>query len=61
MRIAMIVNQFPALSETFVLSQITGLIDRGHSVDIFASQPRAEGTVHQDVLDYGLLERTTYY
>jgi colanic acid/amylovoran biosynthesis glycosyltransferase len=61
MKIAFIVNRFPALSETFVLSQITALIDRGHQVEIFADQPRNEGTVHQDVIDYGLLARTTYY
>ncbi len=61
MKIAMIVNQFPTLSETFILSQITGLIDRGHTVDIFADQPRKDPTVHQDVISYGLAARTTYY
>jgi colanic acid/amylovoran biosynthesis glycosyltransferase len=60
-RIACIVNRFPRLSETFVLNQITGLIDRGHSVEIFASEPCGDPTVHQDVLDYGLVERTAYY
>lgn len=61
MKIAFIVNRFPRLSETFVLNQITGLIDRGHTVDIFADQPSGEPTVHQDVADYRLLERTAYY
>ncbi len=37
MKIAFIVNDFPLLSETFILNQITGLIDRGHHVDIFAT------------------------
>lgn len=36
MRIAFIVVSFPAVSETFVLNQITGLIDLGHTVEIFA-------------------------
>lgn len=61
MKIAFIVNRFPALSETFILNQITGLIDRGHSVDIFADQPRDDGKVHQDVVNYRLMERTLYY
>ncbi len=58
MRIAFIVNQFPALSQTFVLNQITGLIDRGHEVDIYAEQRGDETKVHPDVLKYGLLDRT---
>jgi colanic acid/amylovoran biosynthesis glycosyltransferase len=61
MKIAMLVNQFPTLSETFILSQITGLIDRGHSVHIFADQPRKDPTVHQDVTSYGLMQHVSYY
>ncbi|BAZ46575.1 glycosyl transferase, group 1 family protein [Chondrocystis sp. NIES-4102] len=38
MRIAFIVDQFPTLSETFILNQITGLIDRGHEVDIYCDR-----------------------
>jgi hypothetical protein len=34
MKIAFIVGTFPSLSETFILNQITGLIDRGHEVHI---------------------------
>ena len=36
MKIAFVVQGFPHLSETFILNQITGLLDRGHAVDIFA-------------------------
>ncbi len=61
MRIAFLLSRFPCISETFVLNQITGLIDRGHEVAIFAEAPAAEATVHQDVLAYGLLGRTRYY
>ena len=61
MKIAFIVNLFPAFSETFILNQITALIDRGHDVDIFAySNPNHE-VVHGDVDAYGLMERTHYY
>lgn len=57
MRIAFIVNVFPLLSETFVLNQITGLIDRGHEVHIHAHHPGAQGKIHADVEKYKLLQR----
>jgi colanic acid/amylovoran biosynthesis glycosyltransferase len=60
MKIAFIVNQFPALSETFILNQITGLLDRGHEVDIYAHSPRNDPGVHADVEEYDLLKRTYY-
>jgi colanic acid/amylovoran/stewartan biosynthesis glycosyltransferase WcaL/AmsK/CpsK len=57
MKIAFIVNEFPVLSETFILSQITGLLDRGHEVDIYAHRPRNDPVVHKDVEKYNLLNR----
>jgi hypothetical protein len=38
MRIAFIVDSFPAVSETFILAQIVGLFQRGHEVDIVADR-----------------------
>ncbi len=58
MRIAFIVGRFPVLSETFILNQITGLIDRGHEVDIYANHWGDRENVHPDVLKYNLLEKT---
>jgi len=54
LKIAFIVEQFPTLSETFTLNQITGLIDLGHDVDINAANYSDGETseVHQDVLAY---------
>ncbi len=60
MKIAFIVGSFPALSETFILNQITGLIDRGHEVYIFAKNPRKESKVHPDIEKYQILEKTYY-
>jgi len=60
MKIAFIVDKFPVLSETFILNQITGLIDSGHEVDIYAIRPVDKSKVHPDVEKYQLLERTHY-
>src|SRR5581483_885169 len=38
-RIAVVVAYFPSVSQTFVLNQITGLLDRGHEVDVYAVAP----------------------
>jgi colanic acid/amylovoran biosynthesis glycosyltransferase len=61
MKIAFIVDQFPKLSETFILNQITGLIDMGHEVDIFAASNPDEHKVHRGVKEYQLLARTYYF
>lgn len=62
MRIAVVVTSFPSLSQTFVLGQITGLIDRGHEVDIYSasSEPEVGGAEHGVVKEYGLVGRTRY-
>jgi colanic acid/amylovoran biosynthesis glycosyltransferase len=60
MKVAFIVNSFPILSETFIVNQATGLLDRGHEVDIYADQLGDTSKVHPDVTKYKLLERTHY-
>ena len=60
MRIAFIVGRFPSLSQTFVLRQITGLLDRGHDVEVFAHSPGKDPITHSDIEKYGLLKRTIY-
>jgi colanic acid/amylovoran biosynthesis glycosyltransferase len=60
MKIAFMVSIFPALSETFILNQIIGLIDRGYDVKIFANQPGDFPKTHADVSKRRLQERTYY-
>jgi len=60
MKIAFIVNVFPALSETFILNQITGLIDLGHEVDIYSRWTPSKSKVHADVEKYKLCASTYY-
>lgn len=60
MRIAVVVGEFPSLSETFILNQITGLVDLGHDVDVFAAHTPAPAKVHPVVDEYGLRAVTHY-
>lgn len=60
MRIAFLLRSFPVLSETFILNQITGLLDRGHDVDIFALGREPSEATHDDLCAHRLLQRTYY-
>jgi colanic acid/amylovoran biosynthesis glycosyltransferase len=61
LRIAIFVGAFPLVSETFIVRQITGLIDSGHEVHIFSEARPADGfPVHEEVARYHLLDRTSY-
>jgi len=46
MKITFIVGDFPSISESFILNQITGLIGRGHDVEIFAITNPKNKKVH---------------
>ena len=61
MKIAFIVDSFPSLSETFILNQISGLIDLGHNVEIFSGSRPSESKFHPEVQQYHLLKQTNYY
>ncbi len=61
MRIAFVVTKFPVLvSETAILNQVTGLLDRGHEVHLLAERPGNLSTLHPQIEAYGLLDRTFY-
>ena len=58
----MFVSTFPSLSQTFVIDQIRGLLERGHDVDIFSlTGAAAESTVRHADFDQLGLERRTYH
>lgn len=62
LNIAFIVNDFPCISETFILNQIVGLLELGHGVDIFAHGMNGDDQKrHTAVSKYGLLKRTRYF
>jgi len=57
MKIAFFVHSFPEISETFILRQVIGLLDRGHDVRIFAHTTASDGPAHESVATYGLRDR----
>lgn len=60
MKIAFIVDEFPSLSQTFVLNQIIGLINFGHDVHVFAEKAGSDIKIHDKYKKYDLLKRTCY-
>lgn len=60
MRVAFLLGHFPLLSQTFILDQITGLIDMGVDLDIYAIEPDVPMPVHSDYDHYNIHERTIY-
>ena len=61
MKVAFVLNEFPILSETFILNQITGLIEHGIEVDIYANNQSHQPQVHSDVIKYNLINVTNYF
>jgi len=61
MKIAFIVSGFPTLSETFILNQITGLLDMGFDVEIFAQFNPKQEKIHFDIEKYQLMKRVHYF
>lgn len=60
MKVAYVVSGFPKLSESFVLNEITGLLDRGHDVRVLSYTRPTDAKVHEAVARYGLPARTRY-
>ena len=61
MKIAFVLGYFPSITLTFIHNQITGLIDLGHDVHIFALKSEGTGLSHDTGEKYRLLEKTTYF
>ena len=53
-------NRFPLPSETFVIDQICGLLDRGIEIEIISLIKGDYKNLHEKVIEYGLDKKTTY-
>lgn len=60
MKIAYLLPVFPVISETFILRQITGIIDLGHEVHIYAWAHSKKQAIHSEFEKFEL-EKRTYY
>lgn len=59
LKILFVINQFPKFLQQFILNQITGMIDLGHEVHIYANS-KYDKNIPEAVLRYNLLEKTTF-
>ena len=57
MRIGYFVDSFPLVSETFVLAQVVGMIERGHEVTIFANKIVDQGVTHPVLERHNLMDK----
>lgn len=58
-KVAFLLNEFPTLTETFILNQIVFLIRRGVDVRIFAMYPGDFSRLHSQYRGFGLEEKLT--
>jgi len=59
-RIVIIEDSFPVISETFILDQISGLMDRGLAIENWSLHYLEQQVRHSKVHDFGLVEKTRY-
>lgn len=61
MKIGYLLDSFPSITLTFVLNEITGLIDDGRSVELISlRQPNKGGIVHDQYLKYDADKKIFY-
>lgn len=53
--------RFPVLSETFIVDEIAGLLDRGVDVDVQAMAAGERAEAHPLVDEYGMIDRTHFW
>lgn len=58
MKILYVVNQFPKISESFVINELYELDNRGHDIAVFAKKKPNEGFVHTEIQQ---MDVTVYY
>jgi colanic acid/amylovoran biosynthesis glycosyltransferase len=60
MKILMVVACFPKIHDICMLNQMTGLIDRGHDVHIYALSKGDFVHMQEDVVAYNLIKKTIF-
>lgn len=60
LKILMVVGKFPLLSETFIINQIMGLLDRGHDVYVYSPEKPVTPVLNKDVHTYAIMNRAYF-
>ncbi|MCC9137339.1 glycosyltransferase [Pontibacter silvestris] len=60
MKVAVLVDEFPLISETFILNHIVGLKNIGYTVHVFPTHKAKQGAFHQLFYKHNL-QKNTYY
>jgi colanic acid/amylovoran biosynthesis glycosyltransferase len=60
MKVAMIVNGFPEISEKFLVNQVTGLLEAGAELDVYSALSPPPASAHELARRFRLIERTVY-
>ncbi|MFN4199045.1 MAG: glycosyltransferase family 4 protein [Flavobacterium sp.] len=61
LRILYVVTRFPSVTETFIATQIAGMLEQGHDCTIFSYERSADEVIHQIISDYKLQEKVIYH
>ncbi len=59
-KVMFVAKHFPAVSQTFIITQISDIIKRGFRVNILSWYRSNDNVVHPEVIDSKLLEKTSY-
>jgi colanic acid/amylovoran biosynthesis glycosyltransferase len=58
--ILFIVHKFPSITETFILGQIDGLIQKGYNISILAQTHQQTDFIHKLVVKHNIIKKTTF-
>jgi colanic acid/amylovoran biosynthesis glycosyltransferase len=61
MKIGILVESFPRVSEAWLANQIIDLIEKGQEISIYSVYPTREKIIHEQVNRYQLKEKTHYF
>ncbi len=59
--IAIVVNYFPTVSETFIVNQINSLLDAGFQISLYAYHQVDLAVIHDSFTRYHLLDKVHYF
>jgi len=59
-KLLFVVNKFPRITETFILSQMKAFADAGYLLTILSKEKDETAIIHPDVMNYKLLDYTCY-